>query len=202
MLKTRGIPHMNSTARRVNSFSITRDGEVVCITQSKTLLRDSSCCHNWRVSSTGDKEQVISQLEQLLSGEDEAHSFLRQRALLMADEMLENALFAAPRDCHDKPLYARGDRRSLLPGEHIMLCSYYDGDTLTLEVTDTWGSLSPETVRVYLDMNLAENDPTYDRTGRGLYFMWRFLQNFYLSVVPGVETTVGGFLQLHPTINN
>jgi len=190
---------VNSTARPVNSFSIARNGGVVCLTQTKTLLRDSSYGHNWELSSSEEKTKVISQLEQLLTGEDEAHSFLRQRAVLMADEMLENALFAAPRDPHGRPLYNKGARRSLLPDERIMLYSFYDGDTLALEVTDTWGELSSETVRTFLDMNLADNDLTEDRSGRGLYFMWRFLKDFYLSVVPGVETTVGGLLQLHPT---
>jgi hypothetical protein len=189
---------VNSTVRHVNLFSIAHTGAVECVTQTKSLLRDGSC-DNWQISSSDEKEKILSHLEDLLSGDDDAHSFLRQRAVLMADEMLENALFAAPRDSRNKPLFTKGDTRSLLPGERVMLSSFYDGTTLALEVTDTWGKLSPETVRAFLDMNLADNEPTADRSGRGLYFMWSFLQDFYLSVVPGVETTVGGLLQLHPT---
>ncbi len=191
---------MASSAEHVNSFSIARHGGVVCISRPKPLLREGARGHHWRLSSSQEKETVIAQLEQLLPGDDEAHLFLRQRAVLMADEMLENALFAAPRDPCGRPLFRKGDRRSLLPGEGILFCSSFDGATLALEVTDSWGGLSPETVRTFLTLNLAENDPSHDRSGRGLYFMWRFLKDFYLRVVPGVETTVGGLLQLYPTI--
>jgi hypothetical protein len=190
---------VNAAARPVNSFTVAHHGGVVCLTQIKTLLRDRSSRHRWELSSSEEKEQVISQLERLLPGHGEAHDFLRQRAVLMADEMLENALFAAPRDTQGRPIYAKGEKRVLLPGERVTFCSWYDGDTLALEVTDTWGRLTSETVRTFLDMNLVDGAPVEDRSGRGLYFMWRFLKDFYLSVVPGVETTVGGFLQLHPT---
>jgi hypothetical protein len=196
MIRTGGNSNVNSTERCVNAFSIALDGKVVCITQTRSLLRDSSCAHTWQISTSDDKEKILRQLEHLLSGDDEAHCFLRQRAMLMADEMLENALFAAPRDVHGRPRYAKGDQRTLLPGERITFCAYYDGTTLALEVTDTWGSLSPETVRDFIDMNRSEFDPAHDRAGRGLYFMWCFLQDFYLSVIAGVETTIGGLLQL------
>ncbi|BCS55938.1 hypothetical protein [Geobacter sp. SVR] len=188
---------MSNAPRPVNSFAIARTGEVVCLTQTKTLLRDSPCRHRWELSSSQEKEWVISQLEQSLPGDGEAHVFLRQRAALMADEMLENALFAAPRDSHGKPIYRKGEKRVLLPGECITFCSLYDGHTLALEVTDTWGRLTSETVRAFLDMNLAGEDTKEHRSGRGLYFMWCFLKDFYLSVVPGVETTIGGLLQLN-----
>ncbi len=168
----------------------------MCVTEKKPLLRERSWSNYWRISSSEDKEKVIAHLEHLVPGDDEEHCFLRQRAVLMADEMLENALFAAPRDTQGRPLYAKGERRSLSPDEQIEFISLYDGDTLALEVTDTWGSLTPETVRSFLDMNLSENEPVEDRSGRGLYFMWRVMQDFYLSAVPGIETTVGGLLQL------
>lgn len=190
---------MNTPNRHVNLFSIARNGAVVPVTLAKALLRDQSHCSSWQVSSSADKETVISQLEQMLSGHDEEISFLRQRAVLMADEMLENALFAAPRDPQGKPLYAKGEQRSLLPGERITLRSYFDQETLALEISDSWGSLSPDTVCNFLDMNLADAAPADDRSGRGLFFMWQFFQDFYLSVVPGVETTLGGLLRLQPT---
>jgi hypothetical protein len=53
-------------------------------------------------------------------------------------------------------------------------------------------------VRRFITLNLAAGIPEDDRSGRGLFFMWRFMDDFYVSVRPGQETSVGGLLPLYP----
>jgi hypothetical protein len=47
-----------------------------------------------------------------------------------------------------------------------------------------------------------EGDPIADDAGgRGLFIIWRFLDHFHLNVQPGLETVVGGHLQLSDALD-
>ncbi|HEX9078251.1 MAG TPA: ATP-binding protein [Desulfuromonadaceae bacterium] len=192
------MAHMKAESPNAHGFHLNANGTIACIPLSIPLNRGGGV-HEWRIASPDDKERVIVLLEQLLEGNDEAHDFLRQRAALMVDEMLENALYAAPRDAEGRQIFPKGDRRGMLPGERITLRCSFDGERLALEVSDSWGSLSPETVRRFIALNLASEGAECDRAGRGLFFMWRFMDDFYVSVTPGEETAIGGAIPLHPS---
>ncbi|MDD2310692.1 MAG: hypothetical protein PHH91_14035, partial [Desulfuromonadaceae bacterium] len=69
---------------------------------------------------------------------------------------------------------------------------------LFLEVSDSWGRLSPETVERYLTLNHNATDPGSDRGGRGLFIMWKFLDYFYVNINPDISTSMGGILSLCP----
>lgn len=150
------------------------------------------------VGSSADKPELIDELLALIGEHDEAHALLCQKTGLMVDEMLENALYAAPRGSDGGLLFSKGESRSLLPAERIQLRYFFDGTRLALEVRDSWGSLTAAQVFSFLAMNTASSDPDPERTGRGLFFMWRLLDQFYVSIRPGIETVVGGCLQLRP----
>jgi anti-sigma regulatory factor (Ser/Thr protein kinase) len=181
---------MSSQTRSAASFRIDCNGDIVSSDRHLVPLRVHPQRTEWRLSHYGDKQEVIAQLERLLEGDGGPIGFLRQRAALMADEMLENALVAAARGTGES-------RPGPEPGGEVTFCLFFDGERLALEVTDPWGRLSSERVRDFLRMNLAETHPVEDRSGRGLFFMWQFMEDFYVSVIPGVETSVGGLLQLH-----
>jgi len=187
---------MKASTRHVHGFRLNGNGTIVCIPGSPLPLPQQGRVHEWRVMSPADKETIIAGLGHLLDGADDAHDFLRQRATLLVDEMLENALYAAPRDASGRQLFRKGDKRGALPGEQITLRCAYDGERLALEVSDSWGSLSPETVRRFIALNLAAEEAETDRAGRGLFFMWHLMDDFYVSVKPGEETAVGGTLPL------
>lgn len=188
---------MKTPTRHVHGFRLNGNGTIVCIPGSPLASPQQGRVHEWRVMSPEDKETIIAHLVHLLDGSDDAHDFLRQRAALLVDEMLENALYAAPRDARGQQLFRKGARRAVLPDEQITLRCAFDGERLALEVSDSWGSLSPETVRSFLALNLAAEGAETDRAGRGLFFMWRLMDDFYVSVKPGEETTVGGTLPLN-----
>ena len=191
---------MQDSTLHIHTFRLGENGEIVRASGAPRLsmLRRA---HEWQITSPDDKEKVIAQLERMLAGDDEAHDFLRQRAALMVDEMLENALYAAPRDANGGQLFPKGDRRGILPEERIILRCDFDGERLSLEVSDSWGSLSPETVQHFIALNLADDGVHGDRAGRGLFFMWRLMDDFYVRVTPGEETSIGGALPLYPHPN-
>ena len=176
-------------------FNLCKQGSVTCSTAPADMFDGAREVYEWPVVSSADKEILISRVEGIIDGDGDAHEFLRQRAALVMDEMLENALYCAPRDANGKQLYSKGEKRSLCPGEKIMLRCAYDGEKLLLEVSDNWGKLSPETVQGFITLNLEPNDSD-DRAGRGLYLMWKFMKDFYVKHAPDIKTSVGGYLLL------
>jgi hypothetical protein len=175
-------------------------GTVVSISGALPAMHARCWTREWEISSSQDKNLIIGNLHDLFGGMDEDLDFLCQRAELIVDEMLENALYSAPRDENGIPLFEKGKARNVMLGEKISLRCGFDGEQLFLEVRDSWGSLSPETVEHFLTMNHNDTDTGTDRAGRGLFIMWKFLDYFYVNINPGVETSMGGVLNLYPAI--
>lgn len=195
-----GMAQVTAPTMNVHGFRLNANGAIVRI-PGIPLPLDRDGVQEWHIVSPEDKETIIAHLERMVEGNDEAHDFLRQRAALMVDEMLENALYAAPRDACGRQLFSKGGKRGMLPGERITLRCAFDGARLALEVSDNWGSLSPETVQRFIALNLASKGADGHRAGRGLFFMWRLMDDFYVSVKPGEETAIGGALPLYPQLD-
>ena len=161
-----------------------------------SCLKAGTPVHSYRLSSSEDKELLIARLEGVLAGEGSEMDLLRQKGALLADELLENAMYNAPRGTHGDLLFSKGERRAMLPHEQITFSFGFDGDTLALKLTDSWGSLEPDQVLEYLTRNEEQSPMNDDAGGRGLFIIWRFLDQFHVDVEPGQRTTVGGQLQL------
>lgn len=160
------------------------------------LFPDGPAVQERLLTGSADKPELIDELLAVIGDTDEQHTLLCQKTGLMVDEMLENALYAAPRRADGALLFSKGQPRNLLPTERIRLRYCYDGSRLALEVRDNWGSLTAAQVFAFLALNTATTAPEPDRAGRGLFFMWRLMDQFYVSILPGHETIVGGCLQL------
>lgn len=161
-----------------------------------SCLKEGTAIHSFQLDSTADKELLIGKLEAVLSGEGEEYQLLRQKGALLADELLENALYDAPRGALGDKLFKKGEQRAMLPEERIVFSFGFDGATLALKLTDNWGSLEPDLVMKFLARNQEDGSSLDDTGGRGLFIIWRFLDQFHVDVHPGQETTVGGHLQL------
>ena len=159
-------------------------------------LKVGTPVHSYRLNSSEDKELLIARLEGVLAGEGEEMELFRQKGALLADELLENAMYNAPRGSHGALLFIKGERRAMLPHEQIVFSFGFDGKTLALKLTDSWGSLEPDQVLGYLARNEEQSPMSDDAGGRGLFIIWRFLDRFHVHVEPGQRTTVGGQLQL------
>lgn len=182
----------------IRTFRYGDRGTVISVTGVVPQVHAVAWKREWAVSSSREKNTIILQLRDLLCGKSGEHDFLFQRAELIVDEMLENALYSAPRGSDGTPLFDKGSDRKLLPEEKIQLRCSFDGELLFLEVNDSWGNLSPEIVEHFLSINDRDMDPGSDRAGRGLFIIWKFLDYFYVNIDPGVATSMGGIISLHP----
>jgi len=152
--------------------------------------------HEYTISGSSQKEELITSIMEIIPGDSTELDALRQRGALLTDEMLENAMYGAPRGEDGRKLYRKGENRTIPRREGIVFRFGFDGWTLALEVADSWGSLSPDLVMEHLARNQEETGLCDDTGGRGLFIIWRFLDRFHVNITPGRETVVGGQLAL------
>jgi hypothetical protein len=159
-------------------------------------IQPGTTIHECRVSSSEQKEVLISQLESTISGYSKECEMLRMKGALLADEMLENALYAAPRGDRSEPLYRKGEKRTLSDRENVVFRYGFDGESLALEVTDGWGTLSSEAFFENVTRNMDSLGPHEEIGGRGLFIIWRFLDSLHIRINPGKQTVIGGHIRL------
>lgn len=159
-------------------------------------LKPDTRIYKIRISSSEQKENIIAGLENLICGENPEMELLRQKGALLADEMLENALYGAPRGKDGVSLFRKGEKRQIPSRERILFRYGFDGEILAMEVEDGWGNLSPKVVLEHLAKNQNNYEISDDFGGRGLYIIWRFLDHMHINIKPGRQTVVGGQVKL------
>jgi len=159
-------------------------------------IEPGTLVHEYRVSSSEQKEELIAELERTIGGYSQEFEMLRMKGALLADEMLENAFYGAPRGKHSEPLYRKGEKRELAVGENIMFRYGFDGETLALEVTDGWGTLTSEDFFRHLTQHFDKLGVHEEIGGRGLFIVWRFLDTLLIRIDPGKKTVIGGQVRL------
>lgn len=159
-------------------------------------LLPGSTVHTVQVTSSDQKEAIINALETSIQGESGEIELLRQKGALLADEMLENALYGAPRGENGRSLFAKGENRSVPPEEIIEFRYGFDGTTLAMEVEDNWGSLSPHIVLEHLAKGQDEILDPEAAGGRGLFIIWQFIDHLHVHITPGRNTVLGGQVKL------
>lgn len=159
-------------------------------------LRQGTEVSEFTLTSSCQKETLIGLLEKAVNGKTTEAEFLRQRAALIADEMIENALYGAPRDHQGTRIFRKGELREILPDERIVFRFGFDGENLALEVRDGWGSLRPEDILDHLSKNRARDGIPPTDGGLGLFLIWRFVDHLHVSITPGRETVVRGHVRL------
>jgi CheY-like chemotaxis protein len=115
----------------------------------------------------------------------------------IADEVVTNAIYNAPRTADGTPRYAKMSRREAVvleeheTGELQFAC---DGDYIAIAQLDPFGSLTQETVVNYLNRCLVRGpDQFSDATGGagiGLYRVFQSLSKFIINIEPGRKTEV------------
>jgi len=170
--------------------------------QLRDCVSPGSRVHEFPLNSSRQKEPLIAAVENAIGGDSAEMELLRQKAALLADEMVENALYGAPRGDDGKKLYRKGEERFIDDEEQIVFRFAFDGETLAMEIVDGWGTLAPETVVDFLSRNqegMFADDG--EAGGRGLFIIWRFLDHLHVNIRPGRKTVLGGHLRAGSTFD-
>ncbi|MHB8114995.1 MAG: PP2C family protein-serine/threonine phosphatase [Acidithiobacillus ferrivorans] len=150
------------------------------------------------ITTSTDKVGVISSLASWLAETDVRDDWI-DVCTLVADELLENALYAAPRDARGQALYSKSVDRILNEDEHISLHMGRRNNILAIQMRDNWGTLTPSTLLQRLGAHIQGHGLIADQGGGGLYLLWRFSDYMQIRVFPGRETRATLFFDLdHP----
>lgn len=158
-------------------------------------VNDGTEIREFKLTFSEEKEEIIRILEDAIVGDSPEHEMLRHKGALLADEMLENAFYGAPRSDDGMKMFRKGEKRPILPQENIVFRFAFDGETLAMEMQDGWGSLGADLLLEYLAKNSTDMGAADDAGGRGLFIIWRFMDNLHVRVAPGKETLIGGHLR-------
>jgi len=126
----------------------------------------------------------------------------------IADELITNAIYNAPRDAAGRPKYAGVPRRQsvvLDDGEAAELAFACDGHFLGIALVDPFGALTQDTIVAYLNRCLVRPEPlaashASSGAGIGLYRIFQSLSKFVVNVDPGRRTEVIALIDLRLTM--
>jgi anti-sigma regulatory factor (Ser/Thr protein kinase) len=121
----------------------------------------------------------------------------REGIELVLDELLMNALYAAPVAEDGSPLYgdvAPADRGNLRLERPVIVQVATDGAYLAVSVRDSFGSLKRETVLGHLQRCAAAGSDQIERktsgAGLGLWLVANNVTEFVMNVLPGTATEI------------
>jgi serine phosphatase RsbU (regulator of sigma subunit) len=153
----------------------------------------------FQINHSDDKDFILEEVDAWLQGMELPDPVRVDAVVLLLDELIENGLYAAPRDGKNIPLYSKGTARKLLDHEMLELTLVIQNDILGISVTDNWGTLTP---CVFLNrLSRDVRGPILDSGvgGGGLYFIWRMSDYLQFRVFPHHQTQVCAFLYLKTT---
>jgi hypothetical protein len=136
------------------------------------------------ITTSTDKLGVISSLASWLAETDVRDDWI-DVCTLVADELLENALYAAPRDARGQAIHSKGVDRILNEDEHISLHMGRRNNILAIQMRDNWGTLTPSILLQRLGAHIQGHGLIANQGGGGLYLLWRFSDYMQIRVFPG-----------------
>jgi len=120
--------------------------------------------------------------------------------IVVLDEMIENGLYAAPRDGQNKQFHEKGSVRQLDDNEQITIDIAIGDGVLGLMLTDNWGTFTPAIFLKYMSRTLNQGiEPGMG--GGGLYMMWFLSDYLQVRVRPHLRTQVTALWDLNQPLN-
>jgi hypothetical protein len=160
-------------------------------------LRRPSQHREFYFSHSDDKIFVLNEVESWLQDISVPNPDRLDAVVLLLDELIENGLYAAPRDGKGRQLYAKGTIRTLEPTEVLRLSLSVQDNLLGISITDNWGTLTPTVFLTRLARHCQGIGLDSGVGGGGLYLIWRMSDYLQLRVLPYKQTQVCAFLDLN-----
>jgi PAS domain S-box-containing protein len=164
------------------------------------LLPRASLQRQFLLNHTDDKLFIMEEIQSWLSDQGVVSNDHLESLVVILDEMIENSLYAAPRDGKGVPYFEKGVSRELSEIDEVRIDIVLSDNKLGLMITDNWGTLTPA---VFL-RNIAramEGGVDAGVGGAGLYMMWRLSDYFQIRVYPQQRTQVTTLWDLNRQVN-
>jgi hypothetical protein len=155
-----------------------------------------------RISSSRERERVLGEAAACAGGSTSSGR-LATHFCTVADELVTNALYNAPRDERGQSRFShvsRSDEVALSPGEEVEIQLCGDGRRLGIAVSDPFGALTPEMLVDYLGKGfrggpgLIENKP--GGAGLGLFYIFDAVSHLVATIDRGRRTEMIGLIDV------
>jgi signal transduction histidine kinase len=155
----------------------------------------------WSFRSRADCKEVLKAASDALA-DWRLHPRFRAACRTVLDELMTNALFNAPTTA-GKPRFAHLSRDAAVTLERdevIEVALHYNGASLALRVTDSFGSITPTQVRqqfgAYADGETRSPRRASGGAGLGLSFVQDSVTQLLVELTPGRRTDMVGLLSV------
>ena len=154
------------------------------------------CVHSHRLERSTQRQEMLEELGAFLSKID-CYRSIEPMILTVADELLMNAVFSAPRDARGNPKYELVERNRdfvLQDNEHVDFRYACDGRSVFVSVADQFGSLEWESLVGYLGSGFLKEKATLREggggAGIGLYMIAHSITQLVFNIHKNVRTEV------------
>ena len=143
----------------------------------------------FQLTHSDDKLFIMEELQAWLTEQVPDNTDHVDSLVVLLDEMVENSLYAAPRDGQDRTYFEKGAARDLATGEILRIDVAVGEGILGLMVTDSWGTLTPASFLRFITQTMEEGIEA-GVGGAGLYMMWRISDYLQVRVHPHRKSQV------------
>ena len=150
----------------------------------------------FRLEHSADKDFLIQEAAAWLEESGLVCEERMDAIVILMDELIENGLYAAPRDGKGRALYAKGTERILASNECLKFSIGISSGFVGLQVTDDWGTLTPAVFLNRLVAHSEGNGLIAGEGGAGLYIIWKLSDYLQIRVHPRHRTQVTVLLDL------
>lgn len=205
LFSTRNVMHV-CVGRTGDDGETTFDADELAVTAQKILGDErfgvarylggaTAQLSNHVLVRADDRDRAVERLTELVRALGGGRRMVDSVALV-ADELITNAVYNAPRTPDGAPRYAHVNRRekiTLDPSEYVRLEYGTDGRQFGLAVVDNFGALHPDTLRRGVHRCLNEEDQIEQKAGGagiGLYTALSQCTQLVVNVQPGACTEI------------
>lgn len=177
--------------------NLLRQHQKVCYDDLAMFLTRPSQHREFHFTHSEDKVFMLDEVDAWLQETAFPNPDRLDAVILLLDELIENGLYAAPRDGKGNALYQKGSSRALQAGEVLRLTLSYQDGLLGISLIDNWGTLTPTVFLNRLSRHVQGFGLDSGVGGGGLYLIWRLSDYLQVRVLPHRQTQVCAFLDLN-----
>jgi serine phosphatase RsbU (regulator of sigma subunit) len=193
----RVLPRHNPTIARLGWKKLLAQHQPSRGGDLETFLPKPAQAREFQLRHSADKEFIIEETQAWLEESGLVDEERQESVIMLVDELVENGLYAAPRDGKGRPLYIKGEDRALAKGETVRLRLAMQDGLLGVHLLDSWGTLTPAVFLNRLVCHTQEGGGLIAGVGgAGLYLVWRLCDYLQFRVHPNQQTQATVLLDL------
>lgn len=150
----------------------------------------------FQMTDSEEKGFIIEETQAWLLEQGQVPPEYVDAMIVVLDEMIENGLYAAPRDGQNRQFFEKGTLRQLEQNEQINIDIAVGDGVLGLSLSDNWGTFTPAIFLQYMTRTLNQGIEA-GIGGGGLYMMWFLSDYLQVRVRPHLSTQVTALWNLN-----